>query len=681
MRNKPSNFLIPAINLVYVEGAKSVFTVTENISFTIEMSSGGTTAASQLGMDLLGEYKLPDFSSIEPDTYATYATEVVQQIIEADPDVLIISSYAFCNFIMERMYKYRYLPKAIIRAGPCIYEIDRNYSKYLILTGNQWHKEANGYGFSESGLFRFNHFPYDDDQTSPQKFNNEFKEKFGHEPTDSDPMHYIMGLVLQNAIEGAGSVDDIDTIRQFLDNTNIETAVGGVSFDPIGRNVGSTFLLFQNDVVSERKIISPLSSANADFVYPMPTWGERIEDIQFLKYDSEVIIMVVTSVAIFVVLIYSILNIICRNKQAIKVSQPIFLGIFLIGSIITLSSNYFWLLYETNVSCSMRRWTLTLGFTIMFGSLFSRIYRIKSIFKLKGDDPVITLQQLMVNLVTLIGIDLVVLTLWTILSPTTYEKIIPDPDRPILNYRVCTNTLADQVFFYGIISEKIFTILCGIYISIQTWNLKYKIFNESKYIAFSIYNCLFFFLLSAVTLFIDDRELSMYIRCFVVVAVNIICTSTIMIPKFYYAVSGYQIAWGNRLSSSNSGSKRSNIPSNGYKLSDDPKQMQYYMEELNRYRVKYGLLPSEDSSSTIVSRTETSSISTSSQETSRLKRNNSDNETERIQDLEERLKRYENNYGLLSSEEASTSCIEDFLIENTSEPSYSTGIDSISAIS
>eukprot|EP01130_Rhizamoeba_saxonica_P005608 TRINITY_DN2235_c0_g2_i3.p1 TRINITY_DN2235_c0_g2~~TRINITY_DN2235_c0_g2_i3.p1 ORF type:complete len:682 (-),score=109.42 TRINITY_DN2235_c0_g2_i3:54-2099(-) len=681
MRNKASNFLIPAINLLYVEGATSVFTIAENISYTIELSSGGNTAALQLGMDFLGQNTLPDYSTIDPDTYESLAAEAVEQIMDADPDVLILSSYVFCNLIMKGMYENNYIPKAIINTGPCIVEINSNYTKYMIITGTQWHREANGFGYSENGLQRYQHFPFDEDQTSPEKFYEEYEKRFGRAPIDHDPLHYGMGLVLQNAIEGAGSVDDIEGIKQLLDNTNIETAVGGVSFDPVGRNVGSTLILFQNNAESVRKIISPLASANAEFVYPMPTWDERIEDIKFLKYESEMIVLIITSVAIFIVLIYLVLNIICRNVQAIRVSQPIFLGIFLIGSILFLSSNYFWLLYETNVSCLMRRWTLTIGFTMMFGSLFSRIYRIKSIFKVKVDDPVITLQQLLMIVGILIGIDVVLLTLWTIVSPSTYEKVIPDPDRPILNYRICTNTLTDDVFFYIIIGEKVITILYGIYLSIQTWSLKFKIFNESKYIAFSIYNCLFFFLLSAVTYMIEDREISMYIRCFVVVAVNIICTSTIMIPKFYYAVSGYQIAWGNRLSSSNSGSKRSNIPSNGYKLSDDPKQMQYYMEELNRYRVKYGLLPSEDSSSTIVSRTETSSISTSSQETSRLKRNNSDNETERIQDLEERLKRYENNYGLLSSEEASTSCIEDFLIENTSEPSYSTGIDSISAIS
>eukprot|EP01130_Rhizamoeba_saxonica_P005606 TRINITY_DN2235_c0_g2_i1.p1 TRINITY_DN2235_c0_g2~~TRINITY_DN2235_c0_g2_i1.p1 ORF type:complete len:617 (-),score=98.56 TRINITY_DN2235_c0_g2_i1:73-1923(-) len=604
MRNKASNFLIPAINLLYVEGATSVFTIAENISYTIELSSGGNTAALQLGMDFLGQNTLPDYSTIDPDTYESLAAEAVEQIMDADPDVLILSSYVFCNLIMKGMYENNYIPKAIINTGPCIVEINSNYTKYMIITGTQWHREANGFGYSENGLQRYQHFPFDEDQTSPEKFYEEYEKRFGRAPIDHDPLHYGMGLVLQNAIEGAGSVDDIEGIKQLLDNTNIETAVGGVSFDPVGRNVGSTLILFQNNAESVRKIISPLASANAEFVYPMPTWDERIEDIKFLKYESEMIVLIITSVAIFIVLIYLVLNIICRNVQAIRVSQPIFLGIFLIGSILFLSSNYFWLLYETNVSCLMRRWTLTIGFTMMFGSLFSRIYRIKSIFKVKVDDPVITLQQLLMIVGILIGIDVVLLTLWTIVSPSTYEKVIPDPDRPILNYRICTNTLTDDVFFYIIIGEKVITILYGIYLSIQTWSLKFKIFNESKYIAFSIYNCLFFFLLSAVTYMIEDREISMYIRCFVVVAVNIICTSTIMLPKLFFALSGLEISWGNKLSSSLTGSKKMVSRGNKGNTTSSAKEayrVRYLEERLNRYESKFGPLSSGTSSSSSVS--------------------------------------------------------------------------------
>jgi branched-chain amino acid transport system substrate-binding protein len=107
--------------------------------------------------------------------------------------------------------------------------------------------------------------PYYGTITSSQFF-NQFQSKFGMAPNYEAAEGYNTGLVLQKAIEDAGTLDN-DAVRSQLGTENFYTFYGAFQIGPSGIQVGHTMCVmqWQNGV---KQTIWPSAVATASFVYP-----------------------------------------------------------------------------------------------------------------------------------------------------------------------------------------------------------------------------------------------------------------------------------------------------------------------------------------------------------------------------------------------------------------------------
>jgi len=107
-----------------------------------------------------------------------------------------------------------------------------------------------------------------------EEFITMIKEKWGHDPEYHHAEAYAAGLVLQKTIEETGSLDS-DKIRDTVKNLDFTTFFGKFKIDPeTGLQTGHKMVIVQIQN-RERLIIAPSEVAEANAIYPMPTWSER----------------------------------------------------------------------------------------------------------------------------------------------------------------------------------------------------------------------------------------------------------------------------------------------------------------------------------------------------------------------------------------------------------------------
>jgi hypothetical protein len=107
-----------------------------------------------------------------------------------------------------------------------------------------------------------------------EEFVKKYKDTYGYEPGYHAAGGYVAGLVLQKAIEDAGSLDT-EAVKKALENMDIMTFFGRISFDTgeyYGRQKGHdmVYLQWQNkggQLVKE--VVWPESAKSSDLVYPL----------------------------------------------------------------------------------------------------------------------------------------------------------------------------------------------------------------------------------------------------------------------------------------------------------------------------------------------------------------------------------------------------------------------------
>ena len=138
-----------------------------------------------------------------------------------------------------------------------------------------------------------------------------------------------------------------------------------------------------------------------------------------------IIIVVVASLGILIATVFLGINIKFRNKREIKMSSPNMNNLIIIGCILTYTSVILLGLdsHLTSVTsfpyiCTARAWILMSGFTLSFGSMFSKTWRVHSIFtNVQLNKKVMKDYQLYLVVGALVVIDIITLTTWQVVDP------------------------------------------------------------------------------------------------------------------------------------------------------------------------------------------------------------------------------------------------------------------------
>jgi hypothetical protein len=186
-------------------------------------------------------------------------------------------------------------------------------------------------------------------------------------------------------------------------------------------------------------------------------------------------------------LAFAALTFIHRKRRLIAMAQPLFCQFFQVGGALLCLGNLVTIGENTDFNCMLRPWVFHLPFTMMFGGLFLKVFRI---WKIMGNKKLvrvkITNADMLKSMVAMVAIDIAVLVLWTITSPSkqviVYEKYNDDFD---YGRQTCESENEAWGFILGF--YKVVTIGVGCYLSFLTRDFN-PVFAESRHIFVAIYH-------------------------------------------------------------------------------------------------------------------------------------------------------------------------------------------------
>jgi branched-chain amino acid transport system substrate-binding protein len=106
-----------------------------------------------------------------------------------------------------------------------------------------------------------------------QQYADEFKAKYGQDPSYQAAESTAAGIAYERALKAANSLDR-DKVREAIAKLDIKTFYGPIKFDSRGANVTKPMVVEQ--VQSGKRVtVWPTDVANAKGLFPTPEWGKR----------------------------------------------------------------------------------------------------------------------------------------------------------------------------------------------------------------------------------------------------------------------------------------------------------------------------------------------------------------------------------------------------------------------
>ncbi|GJQ78108.1 GABA-B-R2 [Trypoxylus dichotomus] len=241
-------------------------------------------------------------------------------------------------------------------------------------------------------------------------------------------------------------------------------------------------------------------------------------------------------------------NIKYRNQRYIKMSSPQLNNLIIIGCMLTYTSIVF-LGLDSGLSsidafpyiCTARAWTLMAGFSLAFGAMFSKTWRVHSIFTdVKLNKKVIKDYQLFMVVGVLLFIDLVIMTTWQVADPfyraTKQLEPYPHPSSEDIfiipeNEYCASNRMT--IFIGSIYAYKGLLMIFGAFLAWETRHVSIPALNDSRHVGLSVYNVAIMCICgAAVALVLVDHQDAMFLIIGVFV---IFCTTAtlwlVFVPK------------------------------------------------------------------------------------------------------------------------------------------------------
>ncbi|KYM82550.1 Gamma-aminobutyric acid type B receptor subunit 1 [Atta colombica] len=214
-------------------------------------------------------------------------------------------------------------------------------------------------------------------------------------------------------------------------------------------------------------------------------------------------------------IVFSVYN---RHRRVIYSSHPSANTIMLVGIIVCFLAvlcigvdGRFVTPWQFLIVCQARAWTMSVGFTLAFGAMFSKVWRVHRLStKAKADQgksltakqKVSSIQKkiepwkLYCMLGGLLSIDIILLITWQIVDPLrrrieTFALELPpygDEDAMIKPELEHCESEHNSLWLGLIYGYKGIVLAFGLFLSYETRSLKIKLINDSRYVGMSIYN-------------------------------------------------------------------------------------------------------------------------------------------------------------------------------------------------
>lgn len=236
-----------------------------------------------------------------------------------------------------------------------------------------------------------------------------------------------------------------------------------------------------------------------------------------------------------------------RKNQVVKAAQPIFLilidcGVVLMSSAIipmTIDDQHH-TQRACNIACNCAPWFFSCGFCLTFAALFSKLWRIDKVLRasLSCRRKVVTVKDMLIPLVTLLSLNIIILTCWAAVAPLQYKRQYhegTDPwNRKISSYGSCVSdsNISSDPFLALLAIVNLNALLIANVQAYRTRKIKTE-FSESKYIAIVVASMAQAGFVGVPLLFLVEDE-PQIIFVVLVMLIFVTCTailSLIFIPK------------------------------------------------------------------------------------------------------------------------------------------------------
>jgi len=264
-----------------------------------------------------------------------------------------------------------------------------------------------------------------------------------------------------------------------------------------------------------------------------------------LSLGSFIVICIVACLGILLCFGFLHFNIVNREERCIKMSSPNINNAIIVGCVLAYVSVILFSVDGerlTNFICKAKVFTLDIGFTIAFGSMFSKTWRVHKITrKIRVRRRVIKDVHLFGMIFVLLFVDAVIIIIWFLVDPLRKdEKFLsnktndPHTDiiyRPIIYHCAMDNPYVWLLLVYGF---KGILLVFGLFLAWETRKVKIAALNDSHHIGMAVYN-VFIVCIIGVPMAIYSEKQEYEISFYVITVCIVFCTTVtlclVFVPK------------------------------------------------------------------------------------------------------------------------------------------------------
>mmetsp|Transcript_2222 Transcript_2222/g.7051 ORF Transcript_2222/g.7051 Transcript_2222/m.7051 type:complete len:761 (+) Transcript_2222:83-2365(+) len=461
----------------------------------------------------------------------------LMRLREADPDVLISITNA-CD-TMAAVEQMGWAPNGLAETS-CVPILAEPVDARYIVHDVNWDPRLRGTSYVEDPNVIPSFF-YDGDRPAPAVFLERMLEfsDGAYSPGSTGGSAMTGGLIIANAIWRTGSLDSMPLINQFMGQTSMTGMWGQVQFGPRGKMTGRSCATISSQLSREGiyELVEPVSSRTAKLVYPMPDYDSRENSQSYMDSGSEIAVAVVAAVCMLVSLCFA-LNILAHWSKGVWVAaQRTFLLVVLVASIMVYAIGFTWTLYATTATCTSTVWLLTVGGCLILAALSAKTWRVFRVF-LNKKLVEVRLSDLYIAgvVLALMVVPLILLIVWTAMGGLEAELVVVDADDLSQNYYECYADTKAKVFVGILLAYGGILLLVTAVMAFLVRNVQYVMYNESKYLALSVYTLLFtgVIVIALQASGAVDREAMFVLRSLLIIGCILLAILFLFAPKVYY---------------------------------------------------------------------------------------------------------------------------------------------------